>query len=65
MSRIFKDLASITVWLLSLIAFLSLLISPIARYVTGDDLGLWIALGVSFIAIVLALTFIQLVQRLE
>jgi hypothetical protein len=65
MQNTFKSLSLTAVWILFLAGCVSFLISPVARYVTGEEFWLWIAVGVSFIALVLALGFIKLVQVLE
>ena len=65
MTQIFKTLTSIMVWFLCFIGGLSFLISPMTRYITGEDFWLWIALGISFIAFTFALIIIKFIQAPE
>ena len=62
MSNMLKSLSLTIVWILFLVGCGSFLISPLARYVTGEDFWLWIAVGVSFSALVLALGIIKLIR---
>jgi hypothetical protein len=39
-----------------------MLLSPVARYATGEEQYLWIALGASFVALVLALGVSKIAQ---
>lgn len=62
MSNVLKALSLTVVWILFLVGCGSFLISPLARYVTGEDFWLWIAVGVSFSALILALGIIKLIR---
>ena len=62
MAQIFKTLTSITIWILFFIGGLSFLISPMTRYITGEEFWLWITLGISFIAFTFALVIIKFIQ---
>ena len=65
MQQIAKALASISVWVLSLVGCSSFLIAPVARYYTGEEFWLWFTLGISVFTLIMALVFIKLVQELE
>lgn len=65
MTQIFRTLASVTVWILFLVGCLGLLLSPVVRYVTGDEFSLWAAMGISLIAFMLALVVIKLTRLAE
>jgi len=62
MSNMFKALSLTVVWILFLVGCSSFLISPLARYMTGEDFWLWVMVGISFTALVLALGIIKLVR---
>jgi hypothetical protein len=62
MSNIFKALSLTVVWILFLVGCGSFFISPLTRYVTGEDFWLWVTVGISFIALILALGIIKLIR---
>ncbi len=65
MQQIVKALASITVWVLSIVGCLSFLIAPVARYYTREEFWLWLTLGISIIVLAIALVLIKLINVLE
>lgn len=65
MDSLVKSLAQFLVWLLICIGCLCMLLSPVARYATGEELYLWIALGASFVALMLALGVYKLARARE
>ncbi len=65
MSQGVKVLASITFWMLFFIGCFSLLLSPVARYVTREDLWLWVAVGISTTALLLALMLSKIIEAEE
>jgi len=62
MSNLFKALSLTVVWILFLVGCGSFLVSPLTRYVTGEEYWLWVTVGISFIALVLALGIIKLIR---
>jgi magnesium-transporting ATPase (P-type) len=61
MNRSSKWFSLFLVWILFIAGCLSMLGSPIARYITGEMYYLWIMLGVSFVTLSLALIISKLV----
>jgi hypothetical protein len=64
MDNIFKSLAQLIVWTFIAIGGLCMLLSPVARYATGEDLYLWIFLGASFLALILALAINKILRTI-
>jgi hypothetical protein len=60
-----KTLAQYLVWVLIFIGCLCMLLSPVARYATGEEQYLWITLCASFVALILALGVNKLAQARE
>ena len=65
MDSMARTLAQYLVWALTFIGCLCMLLSPVARYATGEELYLWVTLGASFVALILALGVYKLVQARE
>jgi hypothetical protein len=65
MDSIVRSLAQFLVWALIFIGCACMILSPVARYATGEELYLWIALGTSFVALMLALGVYKLAQARE
>lgn len=65
MDSMVRTLAQCLVWALTFIGCLCMLLSPVARYATGEELYLWIALGASFVALIMALGVYKLAQARE
>jgi hypothetical protein len=64
MDNIVKSLAQLIVWILITVGGLCMLLSPIARYATGEEQYLWIFLGASFVALVIALAINKLLSTI-
>ena len=64
MDNLLKAMAQFTVWALIFIGGACMLLSPIARYATGEEFYLWILLGASFVALLLALGINKLLQTI-
>ena len=65
MDNLVKSLAQFIVWLLISIGSLCMILSPVARFATGEELYLWIALGASFAALILALAINRLIRSVD
>ena len=64
MDNLLKAMGQFTVWALIFIGSACMLLSPIARYATGEEFYLWVLLGASFVALLLALAITKLLQTI-
>ena len=54
-----------TIWTLLLTGCLAAMLSPIARYITGDEFWLWIVAGTGGALLILAYILTRVVEILE